>query len=88
MDPQQCKIESMHFNKADHYLVSMSCLFYRQERRYLISDRAAQTNLGSWGRVGDLWGLGILTLFSFIHTGYSWIHLCLKRIVAKNLKRK
>ncbi len=56
----------MHFNKADHYLGFYE-LFILQTREniYLISDRAAPTNLGSWGGAGDLWGLGILTLFSF-----------------------
>ncbi len=66
-DPQQCIIESMHFNKADHYFGFYE-LFIQETREniYLISESAAPTNLGSWSGAGDLWGL--LTLRFFIHT--------------------
>ncbi len=80
----------MHFNKADHYFGFYELFILHIDKREDISDfRQSRSNrFGQLGWGGGLWGLGILTLFSFIHTGYSWIQLCLKQIVAKNLKRK
>jgi hypothetical protein len=57
----------------------------RENYTYLISKRTAPSNLGSWGVVGDLWGL----LYAFLHSHWKFLYATvLKRMVAKNLKRK